>query len=921
MTGPADVMAHSALAGRVAETIRHPLWQGMQEVAGLCFDASLLSAAKRSERMFAAWHVGCRAYRFEHGDALLFAEPQTMACERAPGLPLVPVQGTLYSGPLTAQERAALLAPDIALVQGAHVVALRLAQAMPLDLSADIDISDYALHDTYDCQLPPPKLSVARLKGKGVRAVVGDAVAPASEESQNFLRRMRGEAPAAGKRESRLRADARDLRESVVGGLWQMLSSLLAMSSGSAPGPNGRPASGSGGVSARQTSTRPQRWRSALARLAMASRVSRLLGHRQGAHLRRMLEMFDQGDLREALRNALPLNGLEQSTGQAFGLPQRRNDLRLSAHPRAGASIDVGDELREHLRKTYRAAFEKCDREGRIDEAVFVLAELLNARLEALDYLVKHERHAQAAELALGWDMPPATIIRLLMLAGDSQRAVQVARRDNAFAEAVHLLEPTHPALAVQLRKEWGQALAQGGDWLGAVNAIWPVGDAREQAMQWLLTAERAHVELSARALVQRAVLLPDTLQQYASRIEEMAEPTAPHHARTALAEAMLVVTGGSDAVSALATAMLPALAADVQAGRSRLTASDLEKLMKRSGDSFLKVDVPAWPKHVQHDEEASQWQGTALLLQAPAAGLHRIYDVAVLRDRRYLVALGEAGVAVLDARGRIKQRYAVPAYQLVLAESGFVALALARREHITQVTRVTRLDLVNQVILDMGVLSLQFAAPSFNGLGWTVVVDNRILVLDVAKGLNEVLWHVGDLPGPIVAATFTRDKEIFLVRGQDERLQEWIYASPGRRLQPRPDVRLQEGVEVIAHATYGMLQPKLYFDDDHQLTLSYRLNVSDRICILPTAASEGEEFEHGFVPLPNGLAVNVVCAERNEVFVIDFATGHCVVALQWAQTLALISARDRQLVVHDAEGRVVDVDVAGRSAHSFSMN
>lgn len=920
MTGSADVMAHSAQVGPVAGTIRHPVWQGVQEVAGLWFDANMLSAAARNERMFADWHVGCRAYRFEHGDVLLFAEPRTMACERAPGLPLVQVQGTLYSGSLTAQERAALLAPDIALVQGAKVVALRLAQAKPLDLSADIDVTDYALHDTYDCQLPPPKLSVARLKGKGVRAVVGDAVPPASEESRNFLRSTRGERVAAGTRESRLKTGASALRESVVGGLSRMLSSMLSTSSGSATGSGGRSASKSGDVSARRTSTRPQRWRAALARLAMASRVSRLLGHRQGAHLRRMLEMFDQGDLREALRNALPLDGLGQSTGQAFGLPQRRSDLSLSAQTHGRSSIDVGEELREHLRKTYRAAFEKCDRDGRIDEAVFVLAELLNARLEALDYLVKHERYAQAAELALGWDMPPATIIRLLMLAGDSQRAVQVARRDNAFAEAVHLLEPTHPALAMQLRREWGQALAQGGDWLGAVNAIWPVGDARDQAMQWLLIAERAHVELSARALVQRAVLLPDTLQQYASRIEEMAEPTAPHHARTALAEAMLAVTGGSQAVSALATAMLPALAADAQAGRNQLTSSDLERLMKRSGDPILKVDVPAWPKHVQREDEARQRQGTALLLQAPAAGLHRIYDVAVLRDRRYLVALGEAGVALLDARGRIKQRYAVPAYQLVLAESGFVALALARREHVTQVTRVTRLDLVNQVILDMGVLSLQFAAPSFNGLGWTVVVDNRILVLDVTKGLNEVLWHVGDLSGPIVAATFTRDKEIFLVRGQDDRLQEWVYTTTGRRLQARQDVRLQDNVDVIAHAAYGMLQPRLSINRDQRLTLNYRLNVTDRTCILPTAVSEDEEFEHQFIPLPNGLAVNVERAGRNEIFVVDFASGDCRVALQWAPTLAWIRARDGQLVVHDGEGRVVELDVAGRWAHAFSM-
>jgi hypothetical protein len=224
-----------------------------------------------------------------------------------------------------------------------------------------------------------------------------------------------------------------------------------------------------------------------------------------------------------------------------------------------------------------------------------VLAELLNARQEALDYLVKHGRAEQAAELALGWDMPSAMIIRLLMLAGDSLRAVQVARRDGAFSAAIQLLQPSHPELADRLRLDWGHALVANGDWLGAVEAVWPLAHARERAMEWLLAAERAGGVLSARALVQRALLLPDTLERYSATIEALSEPQSNEDARTAMAEALLAVTGKSAALRALATQLLPAVAADRAAARNAFSRKELDALLNLSADPYLKADIPPW--------------------------------------------------------------------------------------------------------------------------------------------------------------------------------------------------------------------------------------------------------------------------------------------------------------------------------------
>jgi hypothetical protein len=59
----------------------------------------------------------------------------------------------------------------------------------------------------------------------------------------------------------------------------------------------------------RAGTVRPQRWCEWLVRLALISGLSHWLGLQQAAYLRRMLRMFDEGQLDAALRHAIPLGG------------------------------------------------------------------------------------------------------------------------------------------------------------------------------------------------------------------------------------------------------------------------------------------------------------------------------------------------------------------------------------------------------------------------------------------------------------------------------------------------------------------------------------------------------------------------------------------------------------------------------------
>jgi hypothetical protein len=901
-------------------TVRYPVWRGWQPVAGLWFGADWLAPEQRAERILQAWAMGCRAWRFDDGDVLCFEQARPMQCNDAPGVPLCRIGAHgLYAGPLTSDELAALAPADVQLVVGGRLQPLQFAQAQALDPSLVIDIDDYALHDTYDGRLSLRAPRHDRLAGKRVREVLSDRIPPPSKEQAEFLRRARGGAGdgAGGEGPPSLRERLTGRRDGVADWLLRRfpgLSGEPAPARGGAQMRNG----GAGALRARAAPRAPQAWRQALVRFAMASRASKLIGMRQGAYLRRMMAQFEQGDLGEALRNALPIDGRGDSLGQAFGTPGRRSDLSLGGERQAAADIGLGDYEREHLRKLYRQAFDKLDRQGRLDEAVFVLAELLNARQEALDYLVRHQRHAQAAELALGWDMPAETIIRLLMLAGDSARAILVARRDNAFAAAIAMLEKDHPEHAGRLRREWGQALVERGQWLAAVDAVWPEPALREQAGRWLLAAEAAGDELSARALVQRASLLPDTIEHYAERIATLADPASPPWPRAALAEALLASQDqGRDkgqAVRLLATRVLPALAADRAACATALDRQQLERLLKLSGDPWLRADLPAWDvpamagRKFWESQDEQRWR-------APAAGLHHAHDLVAIGEGRYLAALGEAGVAVIDRHGRSVRRYAVPAYKLAIADSLQVALAIAPRE---AVSRIARLDLAHHEIADIGVMPIQFAAGRYDGIAWSLVSNDRLLVVDAARPSLDVLWSVSEPNSRVIAAEYFAADELFLI--QDARGTScWHYRLPRRSLRSRDAVPDSLEQRLRLHPITGAQLLDVSADEDG-MALAYSWASYRRSIRLP-AQGLGKLRDCSIKSLADGFLVGLYGEEAMRLHLVRFNDAVSLAAIDWPYGAAVsVREQDGRLLLYDDQGRVLDIDTQRTQVQALSL-
>ncbi|WP_052262912.1 bpX6 domain-containing protein [Chromobacterium violaceum] len=904
--------------------IRQPVLSGRAWLSGLWLPADRYGESERRLRILANWHAGAAAYRFPEGDLLRYAAPMEQDCERLPGWPLQKLGRTLCSARIAADEYEKLPAADLWLVRGGKVQALRLADAEVLKPGEWLDVSAPAIHAMYDCRIAEAAQEQPLAPTtQGIRQLLGERIPAASHEQKQFLSALQAGRATPSAATAKAPAWRKPLIALAVLGACLALGAFIA-SSGGDGGPSSTgsgPSSGgahffpwlmlialavrswqnrqesaprktsvpsqpsspkqAGGtrktskpgaiaqalIPARRSVERvlPQAWRDWLARAAMTSHLSGILGRRQAAYMRQMLEMFENGRLQDALRHAIPLGGEGGSAGQAFGLPHARRDLKLGMrNDAAGPSIDLGEDLNRHLRQLYRKTFEKLDREGNVEQAVFVLAELLQSHAEAIHYLEKHERYSQAAELALLWDMEASLIVRLMCQAGDLPRAMAVARRDGAFAEAIALLESRWPVAARQLREEWAQALVDQGRWLDAAQAIWPIESMRERATEWLLRAEEAGGSLAAEAVVKRARLLPDSLDSQEARILAIRDDDARGTERAAIAHALLALDSHNDETRLLARALFNAWLVDQDKGMGRLGTQQLQGLLDIAQDPLLRADLPGKlpsPKpNPFADKKEVSW------ISVPAAAGQAVSDIALLPDLRLLVAQGEAGVTLRDDRGKVLHRFSAPADNIVLADSGQVALAAIHRG---EMLCVQRLDLVTREQRDLGAIAVDCYAASFDGVGWTVGQGDAIRILDTGHGLGRVLWQIDKLPGRAVRILRSPSCEQYELADPDNKMLLWQYSLPGRRLASRghvPALEKNTEVSVIPSRWGGYRYFWMAWDEKNGPWL-----VSQR---------PGKEKEHGLAlpPQMSGAAINVTLGRAGLAVSLRQESDGCVV-------------------------------------------
>lgn len=981
-TAPSPLMAPVHAAGAGARPVRRPLLRGQCLIMAVWLPADWLDEAARGRRLLQLWQAGCRAWRFADGDLLQLPHPQAWNSDSAPGWPLQACAGGLCSAPLDAGEIARLPPGDIWLIRAAQVQALFLRDGQPLEPWRWLEPGPAALLDTWDLQaiLPAPALELEP-RARPLRGILGTAVGPPSAEQLAFLRHLQQQAsaslPVSGAGETAVQVHnrrpllwvpvyllglalfmmavsvalrrpdpARALGYLLLGiaaafWLWRR---WLALGNGLQPAAeDGADGAAGSKLPARQSEPGPERWRDPrpgrfreprpqrfrawLQQLLLRTQLQQLLGRQQAAYMQHMLRLFEQGRLDEALRHALPLAGQGPSLGQALGVPSPRQAPSLS-NSSAGLSLPLGESLEQHLRQLYRRAFWQLHAAGRIDEAVFVLAELLQVRQEAVDYLEQHGRLLQAAELALLWDMPAATLVRLHALAGQWPRALQLARRNHAFDVGVLALQERWPEAADTLRRSWAEWLAARGEWLPAVEVLWPLAAARPQAQQWLHMLLEQPGETAAEALLMLALLDAHSRVEQRERWLQLRDEQGCWRSRRALALRALQLSGSHPALGGVLRPLLGALLEDQAAGRLQLTALQLQSLLKLADDALLRADLPRAPLPCPAPLSLSS-RHDVLLLDAPAAGAHAILDAVYASEGRYLLAVGEGGAMLLDASGRRLFLFASPAEHLVISDSGEVALALARRDHCW---RVSRLDLRRSEQIDLGLLEADAWADSFDGVAWTVARGRCLRLLDTTRGLHSILWQVSELPGQVLACQRNARLEQALVRDAQPEPELWTWYLPQRRLGARSRIALADGTAArAANPTRPARQPLVFNPSGGAASYSLQLGSGGMPVLLWRQADVLREIAlpdtwpgQGEPQLNCGLDCLLLQTAHHDQLQLQWLRlddGRCAASLMWpGSRFAGVRQQEAHWLLFDHEGRLLHLDGARSIVFRFSL-
>ena len=751
---------------------------------GFLFEQAMIPEASARQRILALWRGGARVLRVPCGLVLLLPASLRVRAEEAPGAPLVLGKGSYFAMPIDGVDLPATSAPSLVRIS-AGVVEVVPLPAVEEEPALWLGLAEDAVLVTLEPLGEPPVAQILAAPPvapeRDARAVLGAAVPGPDPRREAVLNSLLA-ASGVKARSGTARSLDLGLGRAFLGVLgWALRGASKLVRALSLPAP-GRPT-----AAQQPPPARSSWWSRLLVRVATFARLTRVLGHRQAAYLARTIRMFEQGDLDQALRHAIPIGAMEKALHPALGLPSPRTNLQLSfSQGSSAAAIMLGAAPLEHLRQLYRSAFERLDRADRVEEAAFVLAELLHADAEAVAYLERRGRLVLAAELAEGRKLPAGLVVRQWFLAGDRRRALRIARERNAFFDAVTRLEPSHPEEAKALRLCWADGLADAGDYATAADVASPVAEARELTLAWIDRAIAVGESQAPRMLARKAAVVggerwDEVAEQIRPMLDVADEARAPARMQflRALAQELPSAAGRALGRAVLRAALL-AGAGPALGGEPDLRRRLLDQAIERD----LRTDLPA----LSPGAAVVLARQEVLEVTLGERGVAAAYDVAELPSGRVLLALGEAGVRVLGARGNTVHHFAEPAAKLVVSVHGDRALALAPRG---EVWRVAMLDLHERKSRHLADLHLDSFASSYDGATWWVAEDGDVMAIELLEPRLPCRFRVGAV-GYVYALAWSPGGVSFLAtRVRLAELEQYDYELPSFTLRRRPHVEL----------------------------------------------------------------------------------------------------------------------------------
>lgn len=737
-------------------------------------------------RILQMWQPGMRILRHPElqGIIVLSQQPSLLCCGLCPAYPLIQKNEILTNTLLKETELADLPRFEslLALRLQDKLTVYKLSQSQAVDLSAWIDLSQLQILPVKSLgRLPDPPEFKPTQESKPIHELFSNQQLKPADAQKSFI-----EALQSGD-QTKLQSPKKQKP-----GLFNALIKrwLLRKTHGSNDAMAMKPSSNIFG-----------KLGALIARLTMSSKLGKFLSGRQAQYFRRMLDKFDNGDLMDALRHAIPLASAKDAFEQskpAMGLPGIRNSLNINfSAAGGGSSYDFGQEFYQYLRKLYRNAFERLDRVGKFQEAAFVLAELLQESEEAISYLEKKGELHLAAKLAEGREVDPALIIRQWFLAGEISRAIRIAKKTGQFSLAINRLDMTHPEEANKLRLLWGHSLHEAGKYATAVEVVWPLEQARNLAISWAELAILNGGRDGARMLAKKISNCPTEYDSLKERTLELLNPPiktdlslADELAQAELLEARIEFADSllrepkTHQTITLARATYRAMLRDKGLSKNNWSMREFDRLSRYANERALRTDTPALFATQSQQEERASYHNS---FQLNESGTSRFYHALPLSKLRALLACGESGAVIINQNGKVGFKYNEPVHKLVVSKNGNRAIAIAERGSFLRLSKLNLSEGGSKYWCDV---RLQVWSDIYDGTVWYVGMKNRLMAIDVQADDFEILWQVPDLPADIIDLNQTDDSLGVLLNS--EPLQYWRYQLPSMLLRQRDELRMQ---------------------------------------------------------------------------------------------------------------------------------
>jgi MoxR-vWA-beta-propeller ternary system domain bpX6 len=891
--------------------------KGRVDAAGFVFNSDLIGVTETRMRILNLWETGAQV--FSDGPDYFVRLPSSVRveCRHSVATPLVQIESVLSAIPLSPHEVEMLQAPShsVVLSKGGVAYVKTLSSASAESPESWLDVAGFKVVEvkSLGAAFAEPKV-VAEPQPFEAREKL-DGVPAEASELRGVIAAIKSATSAKQPSDTGGAEALRSWFGSVIGSIAAQIGNLLSRQSSTPLGITAERSSDQGRLSG---------WLNRVAmRLLHTSGLARLLGRRQAEYLGKMMDMFERGDINEALKHAIPLSDLSSLNQQpAFGVPSPRDSLLI--RPWQGVSsrtIGLQTDFMAHLHQLYRSTFERLVAQKRIEEAAFVLAELLRANEEAVAFLERHGKLRLAAELAEARELPPGIVVRQWFIAGDIKRAVGIARRKRVFADAVLRLEKTDKKQAQKLRLVWADSLAEGGNYAGAVDVIWPIESERVRAREWMDRAIETGGPVAGRMLARKLTIVPGEFDDIRRRALTFLEDESfeQQETRASFAQAL---SAGENTVEARTLARVTARAILRDAGQnaSSLTNKHFNRLINFASDGPLRTDVPPFPsEREQHVERL-----LSLEWAAADCGSMPVHDAVLLPNGRMLVALGEIGVRLLTRDGRTVTHFDQPAEKLVISDNGDRAIALARRG---EVWRLTRLDVIDWRYEEWCDAPIDAFAPNYDGSLWFVGSEGNFYAIDAHSKSFEAFWRVPDAGHRVLDVARTESSCSFLTTSKESAaLELWGYLLPLLTLRYRAQLPFKHENVVWINPCHAVSAEGIYVDQSLYFTAEPSDSGDTTIKPLPSLslrvfAREVEKFEFAIgdessVPLvPEVLGRRIVSPVldkdvlRVRVFDIQSKDGATQLLLSGATQLST-RLTETTLTVTDNLGRVIVIDL-----------